>query len=207
MNKPEIIITADPGRTGAIAIINTDMEVLKLFDWPKVETFSYKNVTGKDGKKKKKKVTKIHHGKEIFELFKIFEGIGLIPSKQGVYKDIFCAIEKVWAFKSKPGKDGKEMGLGIDSTANLIGSYRTLVTFFIVATGKVPLLVPPQTWHKSILGKKPGDGMDTKKASLQTATALFPDAALKYLTRKMDHGRSDALNLAYYLLERMKEGG
>ena len=36
MSEPEIIMAADPGRTGAIVIVNSGREVLRIIDWPKV---------------------------------------------------------------------------------------------------------------------------------------------------------------------------
>ncbi|MCK5219827.1 hypothetical protein KAR10_09895 [bacterium] len=201
MKTPKIILSADPGPSGAIALINSNMEVLRVIDWPEVKTFKMVKKRGSD--KKIRKATR-HHEQEIFKLFKIFEDIGLIPSKQGIYKDVSCIIEKVWAHSTRPGKDGEQRNMGISSTSKLIGSHWSLITFFTIISGNEPVLVPARTWQKDVLKKKNGDGIDTKKASLQTAAALFPDAAKIYLTRKMDHGRSDALLLGYWL---MRYGG
>ena len=64
----------------------------------------------------------------------------------------------------------------------------------ILAALAIPYVSPrPQEWQRGIVDKKAGK--DTKAASLATARRLFPDAAL---SRKKDHGRADALLLAWW---------
>lgn len=63
----------------------------------------------------------------------------------------------------------------------------------IVALG-LPLFKPrPIEWQKGLI--KPSDGKDPKSRSLAVARRLFPDVEL---SRKKDHGRSDALLLAFW---------
>ena len=64
----------------------------------------------------------------------------------------------------------------------------------ILAAMAIPYVCPrPQEWQRGLLGRKAGK--DTKAASLATARRLFPDADLG---RKKDHGRADALLLAWW---------
>mgnify|MGYP001243187605 CR=1 FL=1 len=64
----------------------------------------------------------------------------------------------------------------------------------ILAALSIPYVSPrPQDWQKGLVDRKAGK--DTKAASLATARRLFPDAAL---SRKRDHGRADALLLAWW---------
>lgn len=51
----------------------------------------------------------------------------------------------------------------------------------------------PQQWQKGLV--MPSDGADPKARSLTVARRLFPDADL---SRKKDHGRADALLLAWW---------
>ena len=64
----------------------------------------------------------------------------------------------------------------------------------ILAALGIPYVCPrPQEWQKGIVDRKAGK--DTKAAALATARRLFPDADLG---RKKDHGRADALLLAWW---------
>jgi hypothetical protein len=64
----------------------------------------------------------------------------------------------------------------------------------ILAAMAIPYVCPrPQEWQRGLVDRKAGK--DTKAASLATARRLFPDADLG---RKKDHGRADALLLAWW---------
>lgn len=64
----------------------------------------------------------------------------------------------------------------------------------ILAALSIPYVSPrPQDWQRGLVDRKAGK--DTKAASLATARRLFPDADLG---RKKDHGRADALLLAWW---------
>ena len=64
----------------------------------------------------------------------------------------------------------------------------------ILATMHIPYVCPrPQEWQRGLVDRKAGK--DTKAASLAPARRLFPDADLG---RKKDHGRADALLLAWW---------
>lgn len=64
----------------------------------------------------------------------------------------------------------------------------------IISTFSIPFMMPtPRQWQKGIIDQKAG--VDPKTRSLNTARRLFPDAEL---TRKKDHGRADALLLAFW---------
>jgi hypothetical protein len=62
---------------------------------------------------------------------------------------------------------------------------------------KIPyILTTPQNWQKSLLFK--ADGKDTKERSLVAARRLFPGKGL--FDRKMDHGRADAILIAWNIM-------
>lgn len=64
----------------------------------------------------------------------------------------------------------------------------------ILAALSIPYVCPrPQDWQRGLVDRKAAK--DTKAASLATARRLFPDADLG---RKKDHGRADALLLAWW---------
>mgnify|MGYP006304432757 CR=1 FL=1 len=64
----------------------------------------------------------------------------------------------------------------------------------ILAALELPHQLPsPREWQKGLV--KPSDGSDPKARSLAVARRLFPDAELG---RKKDHGRADALLLAWW---------
>jgi crossover junction endodeoxyribonuclease RuvC len=64
----------------------------------------------------------------------------------------------------------------------------------ILAALGLPYLMPrPTEWQKGLVRKS--DGPDPKARSLAVARRLFPDAEL---SKKKDHGRADALLLAWW---------
>jgi crossover junction endodeoxyribonuclease RuvC len=64
----------------------------------------------------------------------------------------------------------------------------------IIAVLGLPCLMPrPTEWQKGLVRKS--DGKDPKARSLAVARRLFPDAEL---SKKKDHGRADALLLAWW---------
>ena len=98
------------------------------------------------------------------------------------YNIIMAALEKVSA---RPGQ----------GVVSMFTFGRNLGTWEgIISTFEFPFMMPtPRQWQKGIIDPKAGT--DTKERSLNTARRLFPDASLK---RKKDHGRSDALLLAFW---------
>jgi crossover junction endodeoxyribonuclease RuvC len=68
----------------------------------------------------------------------------------------------------------------------------------IIAALGLPCLMPrPTEWQKGLVRKS--DGPDPKTRSLAVARRLFPDAEL---SRKKDHGRADALLIAWWAKQR-----
>ena len=64
----------------------------------------------------------------------------------------------------------------------------------IIAAMSLPCLQPtPQDWQKGLVRKS--DSEDPKARALIAARRLFPDVDL---SRKKDHGRADALLLAWW---------
>jgi len=64
----------------------------------------------------------------------------------------------------------------------------------ILAAMRIPYILPtPKQWQAGVVDRKAGS--DPKARSLAAARRLFPEADL---SRKKDHGRADALLLAWY---------
>lgn len=102
------------------------------------------------------------------------------------YEIRLAALEKVSA---RPGQGVVSM---FSFGCNL-GQYMG-----ILASLGIPYIMPtPQAWQKGLVDKKAGG--DSKERALTTARRLFPNADLY---RKKDHGRADALLLAYYAWQR-----
>ena len=100
----------------------------------------------------------------------------------GQYRVDLAALERVNAMPKQ----------GVSSTFKLgcnLGAWQG-----ILAALGLPYLMPtPQEWQKGLVKKS--DGPDPKARSLAVARRLFPDAVL---SRKSDHGRADALLLAWF---------
>lgn len=97
----------------------------------------------------------------------------------------YACVEKVGAF---PGQ-------GVVSTFSF-GFIAGAAHGILIAYNVPFLTVVPQKWQQGILPK----GLELserKEASIEAAKTRYRDAA-KYLTRKKDHGRADAMHLAAY---------
>ena len=98
------------------------------------------------------------------------------------YEIIMAALEKVSA---RP----RQGVVSMFTFGRNLGAWEGIISAF-----SIPFMMPtPRQWQKGIVDPKAGN--DTKTRSLNTARRLFPDASL---SRKKDHGRSDALLLAFW---------
>ena len=100
----------------------------------------------------------------------------------GQYRVELAALERVNAMPKQ----------GVSSTFKLgcnLGAWQGILS----ALGLPYLMPTPREWQKGLV--KPSDGPDPKARSLAVARRLFPD---EELSRKKDHGRADALLLAWY---------
>lgn len=104
------------------------------------------------------------------------------------YRPALCAIEKVSAM---PGQ-------GVSSTFKFGMNYGAWLSGLAIL--KVPhILATPAKWQRATLDS---GGGDTKQRSFSMARRLFPQVDL---SRKKDHGRSDALLLAVYAIHRHRK--
>ena len=143
--KPRAWIGIDPGKSGAIALITRDEQL--VMDWPG-------DAAG---------------AAELLLTWRIGYHIELV------------ALERVG---SMPGQGVKSMF----SFGENFGTWQG-----ILAALGIPYVMPrPQEWQKGLVS--PADG-EPKGRSLAVARRLFPDAELD---RKKDHGRADALLLAWW---------
>lgn len=123
------------------------------------------------------------------EGFEVFDWPGdsglasdLIRSCLARYDILLAALEKVSA---RPGQ-------GVVSMFSLGQNFG--IWQGILSTLYIPYMMPtPRQWQKGLVDKK--SGSDPKTRSLTTARRLFPNAPLD---RKKDHGRADALLLAFW---------
>lgn len=98
------------------------------------------------------------------------------------YEIIMAALEKVGA---RPGQGVVSMF----TFGRNLGAWEGIITAF-----SIPFMMPtPRQWQTGIIDPKAGT--DPKTRSLNTARRLFPNAEL---SRKKDHGRADALLLAWW---------
>jgi crossover junction endodeoxyribonuclease RuvC len=81
---------------------------------------------------------------------------------------------------------------GVKSTFSL-GRYFGAWEGILAAFGIPHVLVSPREWQKGVV--KPSDGPNPKARSLTVARRLFPGVDLSH---KKDHGKADALLLAYW---------
>jgi crossover junction endodeoxyribonuclease RuvC len=93
-----------------------------------------------------------------------------------------CCIEKV---ASRPGQGVRS----VFTFGENFGAWQGLLAAFAVPY----TFATPHQWQKAVLD---AGGGDTKVRSLNMARRLFPDVDL---SRKGDHGMSDALLLALYV--------
>ncbi|MFP4088016.1 MAG: hypothetical protein ACLFUL_14630, partial [Desulfobacteraceae bacterium] len=98
------------------------------------------------------------------------------------YEIRLAALEKVGA---RPGQGVVSMF----TFGQNVGAYMG-----ILAALGIPFTMPtPRQWQKGLIDRK--SAPDPKIRSLITARRLFPDADL---SRKKDHGRADALLIAWW---------
>jgi hypothetical protein len=98
------------------------------------------------------------------------------------YEIVMVALEKVSA---RPGQGVVSMF----TFGRNLGAWEGILSAF-----SIPFMMPtPRQWQKGIIDPKAG--ADSKTRSLNTARRLFPDASLSL---KKDHGRADALLLAFW---------
>lgn len=144
--KERAWIGIDPGKSGAIALVHRDGQIVE--DWPG-------DAAG---------------AAELLLKWRIEYHIELV------------ALERVG---SMPGQGVKSMF----SFGENFGTWQG-----ILAASGIPYVMPrPQEWQKGLVS--PSDGADAKARSMAVARRLFPDAELD---RKKDHGRADALLLAWW---------
>lgn len=101
------------------------------------------------------------------------------------YWDVCAMIENV---HSMPGQ-------GVSSTFKFGSAFGQAIG--MLKSFSIPYeLISPQKWQKVIFDSaKP---TDRKQGSLDMARRLFPELIKKYLSRKKDHNRADALLIAEY---------
>lgn len=76
----------------------------------------------------------------------------------------------------------------------------------ILCALQIPLkTISPKQWRKGVF--LPGDRRPLKKRSLDAVCRLFPDVAVKYFSRAMDHNRAEAALIAYQCERFFRQNG
>lgn len=144
--NPKAWIGIDPGKSGAVALIHEDGELVQ--DWPGSPAGA----------------------------------ADVLTDWRTEYRVELAGLELV---HSMPGQGVKSMF----TFGENFGAWQGLLSAL-----RIPFVMPrPREWQAGLV--RPSDGPDTKTRSLNVARRLFPDAEL---SRKKDHGRADALLLAWW---------
>lgn len=160
----------DPGLTGAIALLNPEINEVRFYDAPTLEIIT---------NKKRKNIL------DAYAMTRIMRDINLKASV--AHMEVWVTIEKVQAM---PG--GGERTMGATSAFNFGMGFGMWLG--ILAALEIPhQQVHPATWKAKIMA---GMGKE-KDASRQVAMQHYPKAAPD-LNLKKHHGRADALMLARY---------
>jgi crossover junction endodeoxyribonuclease RuvC len=139
-------IGVDPGKTGAVALIHEDGELVA--DWPGSPAGA----------------------------------ADILTAWRLEYRVELVALELVHSMPKQGVKSTFTFGQNFGQWEGILAALR------------LPhVLTRPQEWQRGLV--RLSDGPDTKARSLAAARRLFPDAEL---SRKRDHGRADALLLAWW---------
>ena len=178
----KLVVGIDPGMSGAIAILEVPLyNVLFLQDLPVVEV----------GGKRELELVEIrdwleHDLDAVTHVF--IEKAQAMPILEKPKKGKKGKKEK--PKKGKKGKKEKPKPQGVVSTGRYMKSFGELIGL-CVGLHLPYTLVHPTSWKRALLKDMPKD----KGASIQRALQLFPSLSLP---RKKDHGKAEALLIAYY---------
>ena len=186
-----IVIGIDPGITGGIAILSDGIFV-GVYDMPVQDR-------GKPTRKRSKKTGQMvtRQKKEIdpWQLHGIMANIASLGDSQHVF------LEQVSAGAFGQGKDGEQRTQGVVSAFGFGDSFGVIRGVCAASTNRDHLhLVRPQEWKK--LRGLVGHDKDVARKS---AIVWYPDAQ-SCLGRKKDIGRADAIMIADYGWNLLKEG-
>jgi len=174
--KRHIFVGIDPGLTGAIAKLS-DEGCVEILDMPVRE----RRTQAKDGMINEAALV------DIFQHLHHLDTPSVMWSDAlpycDLHRNVTVAIERQQAF---PGQ-------GVSSTFKTGRIYGTIIGA-ACAVGLSVILVAARNW-KDHSGIAAGEDKDSSRRACKE---LFPEQHAQWLTRKMDHGRADALLLAAY---------
>lgn len=162
----DLYLGIDPGKTGAVALIDSVGKVLELYDCPVGESEMSKVV---------KQILK-KYPKEEYTIFGALERVGAIPAMGKV-----CSVCK--------------QRKGTSSSANFTfgqnhGAWRGILSY-----AEIPFHEPtPKMWQKGLTIKR--DGGNKKQGKFAVASKIFPTAELSGPRGGIKDGRCDALLIA-----------
>ena len=143
--------------------------------------------------------------------------IGIDPGQEGAVALLCDGLPQVQDWPGDPGAAAEILkGWNVEYQVQLVAlesvhampkqgvssTFKFGVNFgawqgILSALGLSYLMPRPTEWQKGLVRKS--DGPDPKARSLAVARRLFPDAEL---SRKKDHGRADALLLAWWATQK-----
>ena len=146
----------DPGFSGALAVLDKNLQVIHYQDMPIIEVANKREL----------------NEPELHSILSRFS-----PK----YENLVVGIEKSQTMPNQ----------GIVSSGRYMASYGFL-RGLCVGMGLPYYLIRPPSWKKLMLADMPKE----KGSSIQKVNQIYPDIKL---TRKKDHGISDAILIARYL--------
>ncbi len=169
-------IGIDPGFTGALAVL-TSRGKYWVNDTP---------VT--------KRIIKVRRKKRIRREYDVEAMTALLRPLVGT--DVYVAMEVVGARPNQGVRSMFVFGHGLGLWEGLLWGTGLVIAKSVL---KRPT---PTTWKASVMSLLKGRRND-KGTALRLAQQLFPEAPLE---KKKDHGRAEALLLAYWLKEEVESG-
>lgn len=162
-----LILSCDPGLTGAMSLLCSRRGLLECADLP---TCSNGVVTGS-----------MKRWLDVAGLQTLLAGWSL--KHEFAQESVHVAIERPIPMPTLPAQT-------VASQFDTFGAIRALMQCIAGLAGMH--IVAPQQWKKRF-------GLKTDKdASIACAKRLYPEAA-KYLTRKLDHNRSESVLIGHFL--------
>lgn len=190
-----LVLSADPGSKGAIALLDHNMEVVDVIDMPMRYFLPRKKRDRKskylaDGKTLRKKLPPLKQDpRRVFDGVKLKEWIEpYLP-----YIDV-AVIEQVSSRTSQGSKSIFKFG-------EVFGSLKA----FLEALGINYHLVQPKQWQE-FLNISADDKEDLKIKILHCCESIYPDVTLRGPAGGIKDGRSDAILIGRYFIESRREG-
>lgn len=182
-----IYVGVDPGKAGAVAVLDEAGQLLELFATPMIPG---PMILRKNGKKTR--------GPDDYDLTLIARFFRDRVDRARPDRGMFVTVERLTALPAfARGRDGK-----VEQKGGTLANFNRGVSLgwaWMLTAYRIPFqLVRPQEWQRQMLGGMPGK--DPKPKSITAAKRTWPDVSLRRTSRAKtdDDGLSDALWLAEF---------